>query len=316
MHLQQQVVTEGGALERVNSTDKTVCCLFTRSRSVQWPPSIRTTLPGILAQVPWVLMSAERGEKRREGGRKGGRRGWRPERERGGGGVSGLFKALVLCLPLSTEEGEAHMHWGKHTCTHSSSSRIFTGCSPDWQQQTELRGSAIERGKQGRHPERRAKQRRLTQGFPLLPFGSLGPTKESPLCSSWVELALPEDLHPTMAALVGHGNPCPLSSDSSKLWTTFILGVLTLSTQVWGFNLDTTHTLHKLGDPGTFFGFSLALHQQRNPDPQSWWVWMRHWARPVCPVCFWLRSNMWCLVCAPASHTKAHREFILRDLKC
>uniref|UniRef100_A0AAX7TJT2 Integrin alpha-2 domain-containing protein n=1 Tax=Astatotilapia calliptera TaxID=8154 RepID=A0AAX7TJT2_ASTCA len=73
-----------------------------------------------------------------------------------------------------------------------------------------------------------------------------------------------------MAALVGHGNPCPLSSDSSKLWTTFILGVLTLSTQVWGFNLDTTHTLHKLGDPGTFFGFSLALHQQRNPDPQSW----------------------------------------------
>uniref|UniRef100_A0AAX7TFL5 Integrin alpha-2 domain-containing protein n=1 Tax=Astatotilapia calliptera TaxID=8154 RepID=A0AAX7TFL5_ASTCA len=39
---------------------------------------------------------------------------------------------------------------------------------------------------------------------------------------------------------------------------------------VWGFNLDTTHTLHKLGDPGTFFGFSLALHQQRNPDPQSW----------------------------------------------
>jgi len=42
-------------------------------------------------------MSAERG--------KGG-----PERERGGGGVSGLFKALVLCLPLSMEEGEARMH--------------------------------------------------------------------------------------------------------------------------------------------------------------------------------------------------------------
>lgn len=52
-------------------------------------------------------MSAERGEggrvveglKEREG-REGGR----------GGGVSGLFKALVLCLPLSLEEGEAHMH--------------------------------------------------------------------------------------------------------------------------------------------------------------------------------------------------------------
>lgn len=35
--------------------------------------------------------------------------GW-TERERGGGGVSGLFKALVFCLPLSIEEGEAHMH--------------------------------------------------------------------------------------------------------------------------------------------------------------------------------------------------------------
>uniref|UniRef100_A0A8D3CDG0 Integrin alpha-2 domain-containing protein n=1 Tax=Scophthalmus maximus TaxID=52904 RepID=A0A8D3CDG0_SCOMX len=37
-----------------------------------------------------------------------------------------------------------------------------------------------------------------------------------------------------------------------------------------GFNLDTTHTLHKLGDHGTFFGFSLALHQQLTPEPQSW----------------------------------------------
>uniref|UniRef100_A0A671YT98 Integrin subunit alpha 7 n=1 Tax=Sparus aurata TaxID=8175 RepID=A0A671YT98_SPAAU len=39
---------------------------------------------------------------------------------------------------------------------------------------------------------------------------------------------------------------------------------------LWGFNLDTTHTLHKLGDHGTFFGFSLALHQQLTPEPQSW----------------------------------------------
>lgn len=46
-------------------------------------------------------MSAERGE----GGLVEG-----TERERGGGGVSGLFKALVLCLPQSLEEGEAHMH--------------------------------------------------------------------------------------------------------------------------------------------------------------------------------------------------------------
>uniref|UniRef100_A0A8C4ES21 Integrin alpha-7 n=1 Tax=Dicentrarchus labrax TaxID=13489 RepID=A0A8C4ES21_DICLA len=39
--------------------------------------------------------------------------------------------------------------------------------------------------------------------------------------------------------------------------------------QMWGFNLDTTHTLHKLGDHGTFFGFSLALHQQLTPEPQT-----------------------------------------------
>uniref|UniRef100_A0A671YL95 Integrin subunit alpha 7 n=1 Tax=Sparus aurata TaxID=8175 RepID=A0A671YL95_SPAAU len=42
------------------------------------------------------------------------------------------------------------------------------------------------------------------------------------------------------------------------------------SALLWGFNLDTTHTLHKLGDHGTFFGFSLALHQQLTPEPQSW----------------------------------------------
>uniref|UniRef100_H2TAK4 Integrin subunit alpha 7 n=1 Tax=Takifugu rubripes TaxID=31033 RepID=H2TAK4_TAKRU len=46
--------------------------------------------------------------------------------------------------------------------------------------------------------------------------------------------------------------------------------VFTRLVQAWGFNLDTTHTLHKLGDGGTFFGFSLALHQQISPEPQSW----------------------------------------------
>uniref|UniRef100_A0A8C8A2K2 Integrin subunit alpha 7 n=1 Tax=Oryzias sinensis TaxID=183150 RepID=A0A8C8A2K2_9TELE len=45
---------------------------------------------------------------------------------------------------------------------------------------------------------------------------------------------------------------------------------LALFSQVWCFNLDTTHTLHKLGDRGTFFGFSVALHQQLTPEPQSW----------------------------------------------
>ncbi|XP_060899177.1 integrin alpha-7 isoform X1 [Labrus mixtus] len=73
-----------------------------------------------------------------------------------------------------------------------------------------------------------------------------------------------------MAALMGHGNAVFLSSCSSHPWTTLLWAVLTLFSHVWGFNLDTTHTLHKLGDQGTFFGFSLALHQQLTPEPQSW----------------------------------------------
>ncbi|TDH13735.1 hypothetical protein EPR50_G00037380 [Perca flavescens] len=73
-----------------------------------------------------------------------------------------------------------------------------------------------------------------------------------------------------MAALVGHGNTVSLSSCSSHRWTTLIWALLFLLGKVWGFNLDTTHTLHKLGDHGTFFGFSLALHQQLTPEPQSW----------------------------------------------
>ncbi|XP_041837357.1 integrin alpha-7 isoform X2 [Melanotaenia boesemani] len=73
-----------------------------------------------------------------------------------------------------------------------------------------------------------------------------------------------------MAALMGHGNTVSLSSSSSHHWTIFLWGLLTLLIQVQCFNLDTTHTLHKLGDRGTFFGFSLALHQQLTPEPQSW----------------------------------------------
>uniref|UniRef100_A0A3Q3FP23 Integrin subunit alpha 7 n=1 Tax=Labrus bergylta TaxID=56723 RepID=A0A3Q3FP23_9LABR len=69
---------------------------------------------------------------------------------------------------------------------------------------------------------------------------------------------------------MGHGNAVFLSSCSSHPWTTLLWAVLTLFSHVWGFNLDTTHTLHKLGDQGTFFGFSLALHQQLTPEPQSW----------------------------------------------
>uniref|UniRef100_A0A8C5DQC8 Integrin alpha-2 domain-containing protein n=1 Tax=Gouania willdenowi TaxID=441366 RepID=A0A8C5DQC8_GOUWI len=73
-----------------------------------------------------------------------------------------------------------------------------------------------------------------------------------------------------MAAQVGHGDTASLSSSSSHGWTIFIWTLLTLFNQIGGFNLDTTHTLHKLGDRGTFFGFSLALHQQLTPEPQSW----------------------------------------------
>uniref|UniRef100_A0A8B9HP15 Integrin alpha-2 domain-containing protein n=1 Tax=Astyanax mexicanus TaxID=7994 RepID=A0A8B9HP15_ASTMX len=38
----------------------------------------------------------------------------------------------------------------------------------------------------------------------------------------------------------------------------------------WSFNLDTTDTLNKEGEVGSFFGFSLALHQQLSPQPKSW----------------------------------------------
>lgn len=59
-------------------------------------------------------MSAER-EEGREGDGGADREAEREE----GGGVSGLFKALVLCLPQSLEEGEAHMLLEIHTHTHT-----------------------------------------------------------------------------------------------------------------------------------------------------------------------------------------------------
>ncbi|KAL8163791.1 UNVERIFIED_CONTAM: hypothetical protein K2H54_038476 [Gekko kuhli] len=36
------------------------------------------------------------------------------------------------------------------------------------------------------------------------------------------------------------------------------------------FNLDVTETILKYGDNGSFFGFSVALHQQLSPQPVSW----------------------------------------------
>lgn len=36
------------------------------------------------------------------------------------------------------------------------------------------------------------------------------------------------------------------------------------------FNLDVSETILKYGDNGSFFGFSVALHQQLSPQPVSW----------------------------------------------
>ncbi|XP_073681651.1 integrin alpha-7 [Garra rufa] len=46
--------------------------------------------------------------------------------------------------------------------------------------------------------------------------------------------------------------------------------LLTLCSQISAFNLDTTTILIKEGEEGSFFGFSLALHQQLTPEPHSW----------------------------------------------
>ncbi|CAJ1050448.1 integrin alpha-7 isoform X1 [Xyrichtys novacula] len=73
-----------------------------------------------------------------------------------------------------------------------------------------------------------------------------------------------------MAAFLGHRDTVPLLSRSSHPWTSLLCVLLTLISHVQGFNLDTRTTLHKLGDRGTFFGFSVALHQQLTPEPQSW----------------------------------------------
>lgn len=103
-----------------------------------------------------------------------------------------------------------------------------------------------------------------------------------------------------MAALMGHGNTVSLSPCSSHRWTTLLWVLLTVLSQVWGFNLDTTHTLHKLGDRGTFFGFSLALHQQLTPEPQSWWVSESCTDIVLCVLWeLWLSPNVLNLVSAP-----------------
>lgn len=43
-----------------------------------------------------------------------------------------------------------------------------------------------------------------------------------------------------------------------------------LSPGVVAFNLDVMGALRKEGEPGSLFGFSVALHRQLQPRPQSW----------------------------------------------
>ncbi|CAL8340074.1 unnamed protein product [Merluccius merluccius] len=67
-------------------------------------------------------------------------------------------------------------------------------------------------------------------------------------------------------------SPTAASATGFAHWRVALCALLTCCRggAVCGFNLETAHTLHKLGDRGTFFGFSLALHEQLNPEPQSW----------------------------------------------
>lgn len=53
----------------------------------------------------------------------------------------------------------------------------------------------------------------------------------------------------------------------------YLLGTLLaglLSSPAVAFNLDVMGALRKEGAPGSLFGFSVALHRQLQPRPQSW----------------------------------------------
>lgn len=53
----------------------------------------------------------------------------------------------------------------------------------------------------------------------------------------------------------------------------YLLGTLLaglLSPGAVAFNLDVMGALRKEGQPGSLFGFSVALHRQLQPRPQSW----------------------------------------------
>uniref|UniRef100_A0A6Q2WY12 Integrin alpha-2 domain-containing protein n=1 Tax=Esox lucius TaxID=8010 RepID=A0A6Q2WY12_ESOLU len=70
-----------------------------------------------------------------------------------------------------------------------------------------------------------------------------------------------------MAPHVRHGGSVSLSQKKClPLFSFLSLYFLTVA----GFNLDTSMPLTKEGKKGSFFGFSLALHQQLTPEPKSW----------------------------------------------
>ncbi|XP_028249153.1 integrin alpha-6 isoform X2 [Parambassis ranga] len=59
--------------------------------------------------------------------------------------------------------------------------------------------------------------------------------------------------------------PLPLHGGPSAVALLFSVCLLH-TTSVLSFNLDTSNVIRKDGDPGSLFGFSLALHRQINPD--------------------------------------------------
>ncbi|XP_067287260.1 integrin alpha-7 isoform X3 [Pseudorasbora parva] len=63
-----------------------------------------------------------------------------------------------------------------------------------------------------------------------------------------------------------------------------LLILLAFCSRISAFNLDTTTILIKEGEEGSFFGFSLALHQQLTPEPHSWILVGAPQARGVGPL--------------------------------
>ncbi|XP_073772259.1 integrin alpha-7 isoform X2 [Danio rerio] len=55
-----------------------------------------------------------------------------------------------------------------------------------------------------------------------------------------------------------------------SLWVAAAVLLSAVFSRTSAFNLDTTTILTKEGEQGSFFGFSVALHQQITPEPRSW----------------------------------------------